>query len=97
MKAAGRRVKKFTKISLAEAQATVVTNSIRALEGRHVPKSAVGIHSEVGSITETLRNKRYNTVRRGERYERAVKAITDVNEMIANRVLTPPGRKTPSE
>jgi hypothetical protein len=94
MKAAGRRVGSPIRVSTNEAQASVASNVIKALDGRHVPRSAPGIHSDPGIVGEALWNKRFNTVKRGERYERAVKAINTVNAMIANRVLTPPGRKT---
>jgi hypothetical protein len=44
-----------------------------------------------------IQSKVSNTVRRGERYQQAVKAIRTVDAVIANRVLTPPGRKLPTE
>jgi len=76
------------------AQTSVAHNVIRSMEGKSVSGNSITIRTSRGLSEEALKNKKFNNVKRGERYQRAMKAITTVDAIIANRVLTPPGRKT---
>ena len=96
MKASGRRVGKANPPSKHSAQASIARNVIQSMEGKSMSNSSPTIRTNRGLSEEALKNKIFNTVKRGERYRRAMRAITTVDAMIANRVLTPPSRKPPA-
>ena len=96
MKASGRRVGKALQPSARSAQTTVARNVIRSMEGTNLSNNSPTIRTNRGLSEEALKNKTFNVVKRSERYQRAMKAINTVDAILANRVLTPPGRKTPS-
>lgn len=97
MKSMKRRVGEAFPPSKAAARADEALNTIRAMESEPVQRSEFGIRSAQGCVAMATQSKISNTVRRGERYQQAVKAIRTVDAVIANRVLTPPGRKPPTE
>lgn len=92
-----RRVGAELPPSVAAARAAEALNTVKAMEGKLVPAGEPGVRSSRGRVIMAIQSKVSNTVRRGERYQQAVKAIRTVDAVIANRVLTPPGRKLPTE
>lgn len=97
MKSMRRRVGAPLPPSMVDSKAAKALSMIKSMEGEPVQRSESGIHSAHGCIAVSVRSKKFNTVRKGERYQQAVKAIRTVDAVIANRVLTPPGRKPPTE
>jgi len=97
MKSMKRRVGAPLPPSTADARAAEAINTIRAMEGEPAKSGEACVSSVHGRVAMAIKSKKINMVNRGERYQQAVRAIRTVDAVIANRVLTPPGRKPPSE
>jgi hypothetical protein len=88
--------RKFSKPIMTDTRTGEAERSRRLLKamdgGTRVDPKAPGIHTGVGLISVSKYHGWANGVRRGIRQEAQSRAVKEVDKVLANKVLKPPGR-----